>query len=146
MSQDKPSGTVVTCKNIGCQNAVAKRGRICDFCYLKMPGGKKPCPKCGSVIHSRQRECAKHMLEAKGGVTRRPRKNISLALRLRVFERDLYTCCSCGKVGEGSSHLEKTDGFEVDHKIPNAAGGTVELENLQVLCRKCNNSKRHYRL
>lgn len=146
MIQDESSGTVINCKNSGCKNAVAKKGRICDFCYLKMPGRKKLCPKCGSTIHSRQKECAMHMLQAKGGVTRRPRKNISSALRLQVFERDLYTCCICGIVGKGSSHSEKIDGFEIDHRIPNAAGGGVELQNLQVLCRKCNNSKRHYRL
>lgn len=146
MSKDEINGTVVTCKNLGCPNAVAKKGRICDSCYLGMPGGKKPCSKCGSVIHARQKECARHMLEAKGGVTRRPRRNISAALRLQVFERDQYTCCLCGLMGKGSTHSERTDGFEIDHKNPNAAGGGIELENLQVLCRKCNNSKRHYRI
>jgi hypothetical protein len=34
--------------------------------------------------------------------------------------------------------------IEVDHKIPISAGGTDDLENLQVVCRSCNRSKRSY--
>ena len=86
------------------------------------------------------------MLEAKGGVTRRPREVIPTSLRRKVYERDAYTCRLCGAVGIGEMHSEKIDGFEIDHIIPNAAGGGIELVNLQVLCRPCNNSKRHYRL
>ena len=146
MNEPEPVGIIVTCKKEGCQNSVAKQGRICDPCYLKLPGDTKPCPKCSSTIHARQRECARHMLEAKGGVTRRPREVIPTSLRRKVYERDAYTCRLCGAVGTGETHSEKIDGFEIDHIIPNAAGGGIELDNLQVLCRPCNNSKRHYRL
>ena len=146
MIEPDPIGIIVTCKNTVCKNPVAKQGRICDPCYLELPGGTKLCPKCSSTIHSRQRECARHMLEAKGGVTRRPRKTIPISLRRQVYERDAYTCRLCGVVGTGVTHTERIDGFEIDHITPNAAGGGIELDNLQVLCRKCNNSKRHYRL
>jgi len=146
LNDPEPVGIIVTCKKAGCQNSVAKQGRICDPCYLKLPGDTKPCPKCSSTIHTRQRECARHMLEAKGGVTRRPRDVIPTSLRLQVYERDAYTCRLCGAVGTGEMHSEKIEGFEIDHIIPNAAGGGIELDNLQVLCRPCNNSKRHYRL
>ena len=146
MIEPDPIGIIVTCKNTVCKNPVAKQGRICDPCYLELPGGTKLCPKCSSTIHSRQRECARHMLEAKGGVTRRPRKTIPISLRRQVYERDAYTCRLCGVVGTGVTHSERIDGFEIDHITPNAAGGGIEVDNLQVLCRKCNNSKRHYRL
>ena len=146
MIEPDPIGIIVTCKNTGCMNLVAKQGRICDPCYLELPGGTKLCPKCSSTIHARQRECARHMLEAKGGVTRRPREAIPTSLRRQVYERDAYTCRLCGVVGNGVTHSERIDGFEIDHITPNAAGGGIELDNLQVLCRKCNNSKRHYRL
>jgi 5-methylcytosine-specific restriction protein A len=139
-------GLVVFCKTQRCKNPVAKQGRICDSCYLKLPGARKPCPRCKSTIHTRQRECAKHMLEAKGGVTRRPREAISSATRKIVYQRDSYTCTLCGLVGQGNTHGEKIKGFEIDHIKPNAAGGDARIENLQVLCRKCNNSKRHYRI
>jgi len=140
-----PDGIEVLCKSLECNNPVAKKGRICDECYLKVPGGRKNCPKCNLVIHARQLECAKHMLDAKGGVTRRPRESISKALRIFVYQRDAYTCLKCGLVGEGTTHEEKIRGFEIDHILPNAAGGDSGVENLQVLCRACNNSKRHYR-
>ena len=146
MNEPEPFGIVITCKKAGCQNSVAKQGRICDPCYLKLPGDTKPCPKCDATIHARQRECARHMLESKGGVTRRSREIIPAPRRRQVYERDAYTCRKCGLVGTGLTHSEKIDGFEIDHIIPNAAGGGIELDNLQVLCRPCNNSKRHYRI
>ena len=139
-------GLVVLCKSLRCKNPVAKRGRICDSCYLKLPGGRKPCPRCKSIIHIKQRECARHMLEAKGGVTRRTRETIPNSVRRKVYERDSYTCLLCGLSGKGKTHSEKIKGFEIDHIKPNAAGGDSQIENLQVLCRKCNNSKRHYRI
>lgn len=142
----EPDGLVVICKSLGCANPVAKQGRICDACYLELPGGRKNCPRCQSIIHVRQRECAKHILDAKGGVTRRIREPIPTGIRKEVYQRDSYTCVLCGVVGDGSTHAEKIKGFEIDHIKPNAAGGGSSIHNLQVLCRKCNNSKRHYRM
>ena len=86
------------------------------------------------------------MLDAKGGVTRRARESISTGIKKEVYLRDSYTCVLCGVVGEGTTHPEKIKGFEIDHINPHAAGGDSSIENLQVLCRKCNNSKRHYRM
>jgi 5-methylcytosine-specific restriction enzyme A len=86
-------------------------------------------------------ECAKHMLDAKGGVTRRMRETISAEIRRQVYQRNFYTCALCGLKGEGTAHIDKIKGFQIDHIKPNAAGGTSELENLQVLCRKCNRAK-----
>ena len=140
------NGLVVFCKTPDCNNPVAKQGRTCDSCYLELPGGRKNCPRCQSVIHVKQKECAKHMLDAKGGVTRRSRESIPAALRKKVYQRDSYTCVLCGVIGEGITHTEKIKGFEIDHIKPHAAGGDSSIQNLQVLCRKCNNSKRHYRL
>jgi len=113
---------------------------------LNLPGGRKRCPRCQSIIHVKQRECAKHMLDAKGGVTRRARESIPAEVRRQIYQRDSYTCVLCGLIGEGRTHSEKTKGFEIDHIKPNAAGGDSSIQNLQVLCRKCNNSKRHYRM
>ena len=86
------------------------------------------------------------MLDAKGGLTRRARESIPSEIRKQVYQRDSYTCLLCGVVGVGTTHAEKIKGFEIDHIKPHAAGGESSIENLQVLCRKCNNSKRHYRM
>lgn len=49
-----------------------------------------------------------------------------------VLQRDGAICRSCG----GTSNLT------IDHRLPIARGGTNELDNLQVLCKSCNNRKR----
>jgi 5-methylcytosine-specific restriction endonuclease McrA len=136
-----PDGTVVFCKTPDCSVPVAKQGRICDPCYLKMPGGRKPCPMCQSIIHVKQKKCAQHMLDAKGGRTRRFRPPIPKSVQRAAYQRDSYTCVQCGLEGKGETHEEKVKGFAIDHVVPNAAGGSSELENLQILCRKCNSAK-----
>jgi 5-methylcytosine-specific restriction endonuclease McrA len=137
----EPNGIVVLCKTPECSNPVAKQGRTCDPCYLKLPGGRKPCPICNRIIHVKQKKCAKHMLDSKGGVTRRFRPSIPKSVREAAYQRDSYTCVRCGLEGRGETHEEKIKGFAIDHINPNAAGGSSKLENLQILCRKCNSTK-----
>jgi 5-methylcytosine-specific restriction endonuclease McrA len=81
------------------------------------------------------------MLDAKGGVTSRVRPPILNSIRKDVYQRSSYACALCGLEGKGDSHEERIKGFAIDHVVPHAAGGSSELENLQVLCRKCNSSK-----
>ena len=61
-------------------------------------------------------------------------------LRDKAFERarnskGLYECAAC----KMTSHNRIP--FQIDHIIPLNKGGKTILENLQVLCRKCNASK-----
>lgn len=56
---------------------------------------------------------------------------IPRALRKLVFERDGHCCQHCG-AGE---HLR------VDHIFPEVKGGTLDIDNLQTLCRSCNSKK-----
>jgi 5-methylcytosine-specific restriction endonuclease McrA len=51
--------------------------------------------------------------------------------RPEVFARDINICKYCGS----------TESLEVDHIIPLARGGSNELDNLQILCKKCNRKK-----
>ena len=81
------------------------------------------------------------MLDAKGGVTRRVRPPILNSIRKDVYQQSSYTCALCGLEGKGDTHEKRIKGFAIDHVVPHAAGGSSELENLQVLCRKCNSSK-----
>ena len=55
-------------------------------------------------------------------------------LRHLCFVRDKYKCRECG-----ASNKESV--LEVDHIIPFSKGGLTELDNLQILCKKCNRSK-----
>lgn len=41
----------------------------------------------------------------------------------------------------GCKEHEKFKNMDVDHMVPRSRGGTNDLENLQLLCRKCNASK-----
>ena len=54
-------------------------------------------------------------------------------IRLRIFERDDYTCQYCGSHGGR---------LECDHVYPVAKGGGHDDENLATACFKCNRSKR----
>lgn len=65
------------------------------------------------------------------GNNRTYKKSISEALRWEIWERDNFTCQICGK----------RRFLNVDHIIPESRGGTLDKENLQTLCKKCNSSK-----
>ena len=55
-------------------------------------------------------------------------------VRHQVFERDNYKCRQCG--------ISKNDSpLEIDHIKPFSKGGADNLNNYQLLCKKCNRSK-----
>jgi hypothetical protein len=49
-----------------------------------------------------------------------------------VFQRDGGRCVQCGYSGEY---------IEYDHRIPRSKGGTNAVDNIQLLCRRCNLKK-----
>lgn len=67
---------------------------------------------------------------------REKRRGLSNTLRLNVLERDNYRCQFCGATVEDGVKLH------IDHIIPVSKGGTDDMDNLQVLCHKCNLAKR----
>lgn len=50
-------------------------------------------------------------------------------VKATVFRRDNGTCRQCGYIGEY---------IEYDHVIPRSKGGQNTVDNIQLLCRKCN--------
>jgi len=56
---------------------------------------------------------------------------ISQTTKKVVFSRDGGVCKCCG----GSEYLE------YDHISPYSCGGSSDISNIQLLCRKCNRSK-----
>jgi len=59
---------------------------------------------------------------------------ISKSMKADVRERARDRCENCGA-------KEKPMYMEVDHITPYSIGGTSTLDNLQLLCRKCNSQK-----
>jgi hypothetical protein len=53
-------------------------------------------------------------------------------IKNEVFKRDNGKCVYCGYSGEY---------IEYDHKIPRSKGGQNTIDNIQLLCRKCNLKK-----
>lgn len=59
---------------------------------------------------------------------------ISLAKRIRIFERDGNRCRRCGRTSPETR-------LELDHIVPLSRGGTSSEDNLQTLCVDCNKLK-----
>lgn len=63
-----------------------------------------------------------------------------------IYIRDDFTCQNCGlrPRAQNKHGLDIPDLslLAIDHIIPFSKGGKTELDNLQVLCRKCNGQKR----
>jgi 5-methylcytosine-specific restriction endonuclease McrA len=64
---------------------------------------------------------------------RKPRKRPGVPpfIRRSVFDRDGNRCVECNS----------TERLEVDHILAVVFGGSDEISNLQILCRKCNREK-----
>ena len=61
--------------------------------------------------------------------------------RLDILNRDNWTCKECGVQVHDGNINDKLKAH-IDHIIPISKGGDSTPENLQVLCRTCNLSKR----
>ncbi|MEO1691583.1 MAG: HNH endonuclease [Cyanobacteria bacterium J06631_6] len=66
-----------------------------------------------------------------------PRIKIPQSVRKYVLQRNNYQCQSCGK-------QEAEAKLNIDHIIPLATGGSNDISNLQVLCSRCNQQKKHH--
>jgi len=56
--------------------------------------------------------------------------------RFYILKRDNYKCQLCGRTSQDGVKLE------IDHKIAKSKGGSDDEDNLWVLCKECNSSKR----
>ncbi|GLY86468.1 HNH endonuclease [Actinoallomurus iriomotensis] len=90
-----------------------------------------------------------YRLEKKGwhpGLGEREKEEgISNGKRRRVIERDGRRCVVCG-VGSGEPYVGEPDSkavMTVGHRIPRDRGGSLELDNLQTECKRCNETVRH---
>lgn len=58
-------------------------------------------------------------------------RSIPQKVKLEVWQRDQGKCVECGD----------TNYLEFDHVIPHSLGGASTVDNLQILCRRCNLAK-----
>lgn len=59
---------------------------------------------------------------------------INTKVRFEIFKRDLFTCQYCGR---SSPEVE----LQVDHIVPQAKGGSDDVDNLITACSECNYAK-----
>lgn len=74
----------------------------------------------------------------RGSMKINARETIPLKLRFKILKRDNYTCVKCGQSPAKNNAVE----LEIDHITPVSKGGTNDIENLQTLCRNCNQGKK----
>ncbi len=79
----------------------------------------------------RELEHAHALLAASTSPARRKREPIPTDVRLAVWERDEGRCVECGSDFD----------IQYDHIIPFSMGGASTVENLQLLCARCNKTK-----
>ena len=66
-------------------------------------------------------------------------RTFSDAQKRRVYEKQQHKCPCCQKNGIDTEYaFEEMEG---DHIIPWSKGGRTVEDNLQMLCKKCNNDK-----
>lgn len=68
-------------------------------------------------------------------MSKTPRINIPQSVRKYVLQRNNYQCQSCGKKNTETK-------LNIDHIIALAKGGSNDISNLQVLCSRCNQTKK----
>lgn len=71
---------------------------------------------------------AKRQMETPG---QRASRSIPQHIKAAVYQRDGGRCVQCGA----------QEYVEFDHIIPHSRGGATSVDNLQVLCRRCNGEK-----
>lgn len=149
------------------QAAIAETGPICGKCKIiaknisrsgiSMITKKCICPDCnisfdGKMKDQRCNACAKARRVAirvkskkkcDKTIQQRARKHgvyYEPVNRLKVYERDAWTCYLCG-IGLVLSSTYMPNQATIDHVIPMAKGGPHTYANVRACCHRCNSLK-----
>ena len=92
-------------------------------------------PKIQAGINYELTHCPESLvnwIESKNFIplSRKVRNKIGKSLRIKVLEKSSHKCEFCSNSNENE--------LEVDHIKPIVLGGKNNIENLRILCRKCN--------
>ena len=74
---------------------------------------------------------------------------VPLSMKMALLQRDNFSCQECGKriaESDNAKMVAKMGAglFHIDHIVPVAQGGRATMENLRILCPKCNLSRKRY--
>ena len=96
------------------------------------PGSREDCGHCQEMIRIYgEMPTPEAILAVRWPARGKPKAAIPDVLRWEVWERDNFTCQRC----------DTRRDLSIDHVMPESKGGSLELDNLQTLCRSCNSSK-----
>lgn len=82
--------------------------------------------------------CIKNLYNLEG-ILEKKLNTDGISIKVRAYVLRDQRCSQCGRT-PSEDHVK----LHVDHKIPQAWGGTNEVENLQPLCSDCNEGKRNF--
>jgi predicted restriction endonuclease len=97
--------------------------------YINSEASTKPVAENISINNSDESSPSKEIIPK-----HKTKRTINNRLRVQVLIKDGNKCKICGKTVTG-------DDIHIDHVFPWSKGGETALENLQVLCSKCNIGK-----
>ena len=66
------------------------------------------------------------------------RHTVSRTMRLRVYERDDWTCYLCGYAVDRTAVVPDLEAPTLDHVVPLRSGGSNGIENLKTAHFYCN--------
>lgn len=111
----------------------SRRDRLWSVLYGSYESLKSHCDACiNRILDARElgKDPRKHY-PVREPVSPSPELGITEEIKRQVFLRDGQRCLCCGA----------TKRLQVDHIVPRYYGGTDDLENLQMLCSRCNGHK-----
>ena len=106
----------------------------------------RECVSCGEIwqptspgIFCCSRECTNVMRYGSESVQPPPgRHTISMSKRLRIYERDDWTCYLCGFPVDRLAVVPDLEAPTLDHVVPLRSGGSNGAENLKTAHFYCN--------
>jgi len=97
---------------------------------------KKNLPEINKIIQNKLAE----LLDGDERNLLKRSRTVNESSRYSVLKRANFKCQACGERPTPDNDVI----LQIDHIIPFSKGGTNDIENLQVLCFKCNISKGNY--
>lgn len=113
---------VVKCRDCGVEHTARRSGARCGMCRHKAEREEKNAYRDRRLARKRSNTTAEAIWKKK------------------VFALDGWRCRQC-KCKVQKENIYANNAAELDHIVPLSKGGTHTYDNVQTLCRRCNQSK-----